>query len=180
MSGGALSAVPSDVFRRLMSRWPTGVSVVTGRAKERDSGLTVNSLVSVSLEPPTLLVSLTEEAETSPVIRSSRWFGVTLLAHDQRAISERFALQTTPEAKFAGLPLRRGPHGVALLEGGVAWYECRLKREVAVADHRLFIGEVQFAQAGSDVPPLVFYHSGYAERSEERSLLLPAPRADRA
>ncbi len=66
-------------FRNLMARWATGVSVVTARDGALDAGLTVNALLSVSLAPPSVLVSLTEDADTTPVIERTGLFAVNLL-----------------------------------------------------------------------------------------------------
>ena len=104
-------------FRRLMGRWPTGVAVVTTRAEGRDHGLTVNALLSVSLHPPTLLVSLGNDADSTPVVERSGRFAASFLSAAQRAISERFA-QTAPSAeKFRNLTVDRTPAGLAVLPG---------------------------------------------------------------
>lgn len=163
-------------FRRLIARWATGVSVVTAREGENDFGLTVNALLSVSLSPPSLLVSLSHDADTTPVVHRTGRFGVTLLAHDQRPLSERFARMAPAAEKFDGLPLHRGPGGLALLDGGLAAFECRVVQEVESADHRLFVGVLEHAEAGRDVSPLLFFRSGYSELVAEGVLRLPAPR----
>jgi flavin reductase (DIM6/NTAB) family NADH-FMN oxidoreductase RutF len=173
-------AADPDAFRHLMARWATGVSVVTSRDGEHDSGLTVNALASVSLHPPSVVVSLMTAAETTPVVQRSRRFGVTVLAHDQRPLSERFARAVPSAEKFAGISVRRGETGVALFDGGLAWFECAVREELPSADHILFVGEVVHAEAGRDEAPLLFFRAGYAERLTERNLALPAPRAPRA
>jgi flavin reductase (DIM6/NTAB) family NADH-FMN oxidoreductase RutF len=162
-------------FRSLMARWATGVSVVTAAEKGVPYGLTVNAFLSVSLTPPTVLVSLSNDADTTPVIARTGRFAVNLLAHDQREISERFARTLSGPEKFAGLPVRSGLEGVPLLEGGLATFECRLARSVPVADHQLLLGEVESLTVGRDVAPLLFFRSHYGEADGPERLRLPPP-----
>jgi len=163
-------------FRRLMARWATGVSVVTSTHEGRDVGLTVNALLSVSVEPPLLLVSLTEAADSTPVVRSSGVFAVSFLAADQRRLSERFALAVPAPQKFEGVAVHRGKTGAALLDGALGWVECQVVSELPVADHRLFVGSPVTSAAGRSAPPLLFYRSGYAEVEASGLVKLPPPR----
>lgn len=153
----------SAEFRSLMARWPTGVSVVTARDGPLDAGLTVNAFLSVSLAPPSVLVSLTDDADTTPVIERTGLFAVNFLAADQRALSERFARAVAPAEKFAGVPVHRGATGVALLDGTLGALECRVAFREARYDHVLFVGEVVRSERGRDAPPLLFFRSAYAE-----------------
>ena len=164
-----------SAFRRLMGRWPTGVSVVTSRSAEGDVGLTVNAFLSVSLEPPQVLISLTHDADTTPVVERERRFAVNLLAYDQRAVSERFALALPPPEKFRGVAVDRSPAGLPLLPNTLGSLECHLTARLPVADHLLLVGEVVDQRFGRDVAPLLFYRSGYAELEAPDRLRLPAP-----
>jgi len=159
----ARSPVAGPEFRAFMARWPTGVSVVTAREGPVDAGLTVNAFLSVSLSPPSVLVSLTKDADTTPVIERSGSFAVNFLAADQRPVSERFARQTSPAEKFAGLAFHRGRTGIALLDGTLGAVECRTVASTPAYDHLLFVGEVVALEMGRDALPLVFYGSSYAE-----------------
>jgi 3-hydroxy-9,10-secoandrosta-1,3,5(10)-triene-9,17-dione monooxygenase reductase component len=171
-----LPPVEPTRFRALMGRWATGVSVVTACHEGSDSGLTVNSLVSVTLQPPTVLVSLTADADTLPVAEASGHFGASFLAADQRELSERFA-RTIPRAeKFTGVAVHRGPAGSALLDGHIGAIECRVVGRTLVHDHVLLTAEVVHAEPGRDAPPLVFFRSGYARAESPELLRLPPPR----
>jgi 3-hydroxy-9,10-secoandrosta-1,3,5(10)-triene-9,17-dione monooxygenase reductase component len=172
----ALPPVEPARFRVLMGRWPTGVSVLTARADRDDAGLTVNSLISVSLVPPTVLVSLTLDADTLPVAEASGHFGASFLGADQRALSERFARTTSRAEKFAGVPVHRGPGGSPLLDGHIGAVECRVAGRTPLHDHVLLVGEVVHVEPGRDAPPLVFFRSGYAEAESTELLRLPPPR----
>ena len=163
MTAGPGSVPPtSPEFRTLMSRWPTGVSVVTAREGSVDAGLTVNAFLSVSLSPPSVLVSLSADADTTPLVDRTGFFAVNLLSQRQVRVSQRFALPVAPAEKFAGLPVHRGATGVALLDGTLGAIECRVVSRVPAYDHLLFVGEVVRLEVGVDAPPLLFVNSGYA------------------
>jgi len=155
-------AVDAAGFRQFMGRWPTGVSVVTARDGTLDAGLTVNAFLSVSLAPPSVLVSLTRDADTTPVIERTGRFAVNFLAADQRAVSERFARPSPPAEKFADLPLHRGPGGLALLDGTLGALECRVTSVAPSYDHVLFVAEVVHQEVGRETLPLLYFRSTYA------------------
>jgi len=150
-------------FRALAARWPTGVTVVTAREGSMDAGLTVNAFLSVSLAPPSVLVSLTQDADTTPVIERTGSFAVNFLAADQRELSERFARAVAPAEKFVGVPVHRGMTGVALLDAALGAVECRVTSRVEMHDHVLFVGDVVHQELGREAPPLLFFRSAYAE-----------------
>ena len=172
------TAPPSspDGFRRLMGRWATGVSVVTAHDGTVDAGLTVNALLSVSLAPPTVLVSLMRDVDTLPVVERSGRFAASLLAADQRAFSERFARPEAPARKFDGVPIHRAPHGSALLDDTLGGLECRVVSRTPAYDHVLVIGAVEYQELGRDALPLLFYRSGYGEADPPNRLRLPTGR----
>ena len=162
-------------FRRLMARWATGVSVVTSRGPAGDVGLTVNALLSVALEPPTLLISLTTSAESTPVIEASGFFAVSFLSSEQRPLSERFALAVPSAEKFDGLPVHRGVTGAPLLDGALGTLECQVREAFTVGDHRVILGEVVGVEPLHDGLPLLFFHRGYATADGPDRLKLPPP-----
>ncbi|MGD0587551.1 MAG: flavin reductase family protein [Thermoplasmata archaeon] len=150
-------------FRSFMGRWPTGVSVVTARDGPVDAGLTVNAFLSISLAPPSVLVSLTRDSDTAPVVERTGLFAVNFLGADQRLLSERFARPSNPAEKFAGLPIHRGRTGLALLDDTLGAIECRVVSRAPAFDHVLFVGEVVHQELGRNDLPLLFFRSGYAE-----------------
>jgi len=180
VSGASPTAADSGpdpgAFRALVSRWASGVSVVTAREGDRDTGLTVNALISVSLRPPTLLVSLTHDADSTPVILRTGRFVVNLLGGAQRPLSDRFASTIPSPEKFDGVALHRRGEGPARLDGALAWLECAVEHAYAFADHQLIIGRVVDLEAGPDGAPLLFYRSRYAETTGSDSLTLPPGR----
>jgi 3-hydroxy-9,10-secoandrosta-1,3,5(10)-triene-9,17-dione monooxygenase reductase component len=169
------AAVDPALYRSSIARWVTGVAIVTARDGEADVGLTVNSLTSIALDPPLLLVSLSQEADTTPVVARVGAFGVSVLAVHQRALSERFARTLAAGEKFEGVPVHRGVTGAALIDGALATFECQVDSEHLHADHRLFVGRVVAARAGPDGPPLVFFRSRYAAADAIQGLGSPPP-----
>jgi 3-hydroxy-9,10-secoandrosta-1,3,5(10)-triene-9,17-dione monooxygenase reductase component len=158
-----------------MARWATGVSVVTASHEGHDAGLTVNALLSVSLEPPSLLVSLQKDVDTLGVIEQSGSFAVSVLSARQRAVSERFARAVPSVEKFRELPVHRGATGAPILDGVIAAVECRLTSVVPAHDHRLLLGEVVRTELGSDTSPLLFFRSGYGAEEGPLGVRLPPP-----
>ncbi len=163
-------------FRALMSRWVTGVSVVTAHDGEADAGLTVNAFLSVSLRPPSVLVSLTRDVDTLPLLRRTGRFAVNVLAGDQRPLSDRFASTQTGPEKFRDVAFHRGPTGLPLLDGTLGALECRATAFHDAYDHVLIVGEVERLEGHREGPPLVYYHSGYAEVDDAGHVRLPLPR----
>lgn len=163
-------------FRQLMARWATGVTIVTAREGGRDRGLTVNAFLSVSLEPPRILVSIATDADALPSIRTSKSFAVSVLSATQRALSQRFASRIPAEEKFAGVGVHRGVTGAALLDGTLAVFECQVEQEIVAGDHVLVLGRVVGLGTGPDAPPLLFYRSGYGEAESADRIRLPGSR----
>ncbi len=134
----------SDEFREAMRRWATGVAVVTVPGPGGPHGTTLNSLVSVSLDPPTVLISLKRGGRTEDLVRRTGRFTVNVLAEGQHALADRFTRRRDPGAEgFAGVRHRPSPDGGGPeLEGAAAALACRAVRRVEVADHVLVVAEV--------------------------------------
>ncbi|GAB2738818.1 flavin reductase family protein [Salinifilum aidingensis] len=151
----AAEAVEPSTLRRTMGRFTTGVAVVT-TADDQPHGMTVNSLTSVSLDPPLILVSLTVGARTTEAVSASGTFAVSVLSSRQGELAMRFARRG--EDHFAGLPLEYGEHRLPIVPGALAHVECEVQQEIPAGDHVVFLGRV-VATCDRDGEPLVF-HSG--------------------
>ncbi|MBA3429176.1 MAG: flavin reductase family protein [Actinobacteria bacterium] len=146
--------IPGDDVRAVLRRFPFGVSVVTVDLEGERVGLTVASLVSLSLDPALVGISIARQAALHELLRGAAAFSVSLLAADQAPLAQHFARGVPPIAIWSGIELRsdgRAP----LLAGAIGWLECDLEAEHAVADHTLFVGSVARAQQGRDAPPLL-------------------------
>lgn len=153
------TAPSSRALRDALGAFATGVTVVTARdAGGRAFGLTVNSFNSVSLDPPLVVWSLALAAGTLEAFERCERYAISVLAHDQIEIARRFAL---PHAdRFAGVPYVLGWAQAPLIEGAVAWFECRHHARQPAGDHVLFVGEVVRC-ARRHGPGLVFHHGRF-------------------
>ena len=147
-------------FKEAMSHFASGVTVVTTEHDGTPYGMTVASFASLSLRPPLVLVCIEKSVKTHEAIRAAGVFGVSILARAQADVSGRFASKA--DDKFAGVNVRRGEHGVPLIDGAICTLECRVHEQLPGGDHSIFIGEVLDAQMG-DGQPLVYYRSAYRE-----------------
>jgi len=145
-----------------MRRFPAGVAVVTVAVEDAEVGLTVSSLVSLSLEPPLVGISISRFAALHELLREADAFGVSILATGQEHLAQHFARGVPPIALWTGIERRPGTSGVPLLGGALGWLECRLAAEHETGDHTLFVGEVTAVERGRGDPPLV--HVGQAYR----------------
>ena len=145
--------------RALFRRWPTGVSVVVAEAGGRRAGLTINSLVSLSLDPPLVGISLALVASLYEVLREAGEWWVSMLAADQGHLAQHFARSVPPIALWDGIAVRNDDP--RLLAGAVGWLHARTVEEVAAGDHTVFIGEVTSIEQGPGSGALVYRAHGY-------------------
>lgn len=153
-------ATGSDL-RSLMRLYPAGVSVVTADADGNRIGVTVGSLVSLSLNPPLVGISIGRDLALHEVLRDAGAFGVSLLRGDQEDAARHFARGMPPIALWSRFETRPGRTGAPLLGGALGWLECRLAAEHAVGDHTLFVGEVVAIEEGEPGPALVYREHSY-------------------
>jgi flavin reductase (DIM6/NTAB) family NADH-FMN oxidoreductase RutF len=145
--------MPERAFLDVLARVPAGVVLVSTRSGDEYKAMTASSLVSISLEPPLVLVGLERESATRAVILESRAFNVSVLTHSQEFIADRFAGRAPAvDPKWHTLPHRLGKNGIPLLEGAAAWLECRVTDTHRAGDHDVCIGEVEAAEVGSGDP----------------------------
>lgn len=167
-----LTAPPIDasVFRRTMSRFPTFVTVVTAPTPWGAIGCTATAVLSLSLEPPTMLVSLRTVGRTLDEVLGAGMFAVNALSWEQRDLVRRFATGP-PEQRFGGVP-HALVDGVPVLTGACATVVCALERTVTVLDHTLLVGAVRRTATGADAPLVLL-------DGESRVTASPAPAPSR-
>jgi flavin reductase (DIM6/NTAB) family NADH-FMN oxidoreductase RutF len=146
------------LFRSVLGRFASGVTVVTTRDDGLDVGMTVSAFCSVSLEPPLVLCCIERTAEMHDALERAPAFAVNILSDEQEAISRRFSERE--EERFDGIGYERGQNGVALLAGALAWLECRTFARYDGGDHTIVVGEVEHAEARNG-SPLLYYRGGY-------------------
>lgn len=146
-------------LRNALGRFTTGVTIVTTLdAAGAPVGLTANSFNSLSLDPPLVLWSLRRESPSLAAFVAAERFVVNVLAEAHVDLSRRFASQV--EDKFAEGVWAPGPHGLPVLAGCAAVFECERVEQRAIGDHLLFIGRVLTISEAA-VPPLLFQAGHY-------------------
>lgn len=154
-------------YRQVIGHFATGVAVVTALGPDGPSGLTANSLCSVSLQPLLLLVCLARGSRTLPCLRSAGRFAVNVLEHEQHGLSGVFASKRAEPAKFDGVP-HSIRDGAPVLDGALAWLVCDLREEHAGGDHVIAIGEVRTMHHAAERRPLVWYRGDYGTFADAR------------
>lgn len=161
MSG---SSIDQRQFRNALGRFASGVTVVTTRHEGRPHGMTASAFVSVSLDPPLVLVSLGNQSSMHRLLPLTKRYGVSVLAEDQTILSNHFAGRTVE-----GLHLRFTERlGVPLLEGAVAYFVVDVIDAHPAGDHTLYIGRVEHFES-RDQRPLLFYAGQYQQLRPEQA-----------
>ena len=136
----------------------TGVTVITTHAADQIHGMTANAFMSVSLEPPLVLISVDRRTKMCSFLHERCRFGVSVLAADQSALSDRFAGRANddaPEPRFTIV------HEAPVVEGSAAQFVSRVVRSYWGGDHSLFLGQVEYARRAPDARPLLFHGGHY-------------------
>jgi flavin reductase (DIM6/NTAB) family NADH-FMN oxidoreductase RutF len=149
-----------DGLRELMRRVPAPVSVLTFELDGIRFGVTVGSVVSLSLEPPLVGVAIGLQSSTHEPIRRTDRFAINALAGDQEQLAQHFARSVPPIVLWQGIAVREEP-GPPLLDGALGWIRCRRGADYPVGDHTLFVGEVESIEIGREGPGLAYLRQSY-------------------
>lgn len=167
--------VGPERFRKVMGHFVTGVTVVTTLDDAgRPVGITVNSLSSVSLEPPLVVVALDRRRFITPIVHEAARFAVSILSEAQQAVSDCFAGAPVSPGRedFCGVAWTPGSSGLPILDGAIASLECTVTGSHPVGDHDLFIGRVDDLTNEEHHPqPLLYYRRRYLR--VDRAATLP-------
>lgn len=148
------SLVNRESFRRAISRFASGVTIITTRHEGTNYGLTASAVTSLSLDPPMLLICVNKVSATQQAITRSGVFAVNILREHQSKVARQFA-SSQPD-KFAGLNISYGELGVPLLDDMLATIECRVTEIVEGGTHAIFLAEVHSVQAAEGMPLAYF------------------------
>ena len=156
-------------FRKAMGSFATGVTIITLDLDGEVHGMTANAFASVSLDPLLVLVCVDHATRTHAHLHAKKRFGINVLSEDQRAISEYYArpIRTHERAQEeAGARFGRTKHGTPMLDGALAYLECRLHSEQEAGDHTIFIAEVEQVVV-REGEPLLFFRGKYQKVGED-------------
>lgn len=177
--------IAPDDFRNAMRHLAGGVSVITVGRGGDISGMTVTSVSSLAVEPPSVIVAINREASSLPLLRRYGVFGVNILSGDQADVAERFTGKDGRKAaeRFAGSSWRTGPSGVPLLEGALVAIGCEVDEIIDRHSHAIVLGRVVHLATAEANAALGYWRGDYVaiERGSDLSRIadvgLPTVRA---
>ncbi len=152
-------------FKQAVSRFASGVTIITTAWQGEMHGITASAFSSLSLDPLQVLVCIRRESRLTEMISASGVFAVNILAAEHRDLSDYFARPGRPPAPLndPGLPFRVGLTGAPILGDALAYLDCRLANAHPGGDHTIFIGNVHATGHADDRPPLVYWQGSYRE-----------------
>jgi flavin reductase (DIM6/NTAB) family NADH-FMN oxidoreductase RutF len=179
--------VAAGDFRSAMRHLAGGVSVITVGRGNDISGMTVTSVSSLAVDPPSLVVSINRESSSWPLLKRHGFFGVNILTADQLDVAERFTGKDGLKGaeRFAGATWTTGASGVPLLMGALAAIDCEAEDIIERHSHAIVIGRVLDLRLSSRTAALAYWQGQYVaiDQNEDAVRLaevsVPAPRAQR-
>lgn len=156
--------VAPDDFKRGMRRLASGVTVITTGRPGGRGGLTATAAMSLTVEPPQLVVAVNHATRALPLLLANRCFAVNVLSDADRALAETFAGRTGKEgeARFEGADWTEMETGSPVLPSAIASFDCRLVQQIPVATHSLLVGQVMAVRIDPTAAPLLHYDGSWA------------------
>lgn len=151
-----------------MSRFATGVTVVTTCKGNERHGITVNAFASLSLDPPLVLICIDRSSHVHDVLTESGIFAVNFLAEDQQHLSNCFAGHSEYRYHdFCGATFHTATTGAPVLDGTLGYVDCRIVDVFPGGDHSIIVGRVEALDTGGNDDPLLYYRSRYIHQGEQ-------------
>lgn len=154
--------VDPDAYRQVMGRFATGVSIVTTRVGDIDHAMTANAIMSVSLDPVLMVISVEREARFHDAVIEAGAWGVSLLPESERATAAWLSTRGRPlHGQLERVKFHRGEHtGMALLDDALGTLECHTYDTVRAGDHTLVIGDVRSVSIADRPGDALIYYRG--------------------
>ena len=160
-----VATIDSDLFRKVLGSYPTGVSIITALDDQNEPvGMVVGSFTSVSLDPPLVGFFPGRDSTSWPKIERAGQFCVNVLGSDQQAICRQIAGKA-PD-KFAGVDYTLSAEGLPLIAGSLIVIECSLYSVTEAGDHWFALGEVRRLETARDEDPMLFHRGRYGGFAE--------------
>lgn len=150
--------VDQMVFRDVVGRFASGVTVITTTVDGKQFGTTASAMSSLSMDPPMILICLNKTSETGAAVLNSGTFAVNILAKGQEQLASQFAVKG--DDKFAGVAITPGVLGDPLIDDTLAAMQCRTVETVTGGTHTVFLAEVVEADA-RDLEPLTYFRGKF-------------------
>lgn len=160
-------AIDIATFRAVMSRFATGVTVVTTCVGRERLGITVNAFCSVSLDPPLVLICVEHGSLVHDALIESGIFAVNFLSRDQENLSVCFAGHSEERhSNFCGVTSHSLATGAPIFDHSLGFIDCRIVATYPGGDHTVILGQVE-AQEAYEGEPLLYYRSQYLNSEEK-------------
>jgi flavin reductase (DIM6/NTAB) family NADH-FMN oxidoreductase RutF len=158
----------TGLYKQIMARWASGVSVVTTMLNNEPHGMTASSFASVSLEPMLVLVNVGKKQQTHSRIEQTGSFAVNILREDQAEWGKLFAGMLPDRAKqFIDIAYTTAVTGSPILPDSSAWLDCQVYRAYEGGDHTIFVGEVVAGNIAQSPEPLLYFNRSWGTFSAE-------------
>lgn len=169
------SSLDPGTYRAVLGQYPTGVTAITATHEEgQPLGMIVGTFSSVSLDPPLVSFMASRDSSSFAAIRQSPTFCANVLAGDQEGVCRTLSVKGATD-KFADLSWRSAPLGSPVIDGVLAWIECRTRTVVEAGDHVIVIGEVVGLESTRSALPLLFLGGGYGRFSPHSRVVAASP-----
>jgi flavin reductase (DIM6/NTAB) family NADH-FMN oxidoreductase RutF len=158
--------VHQGLFRDVMSKFASGVVVVTTAGPKGYHGVTVSASCSVSLDPPLVLICIDRAIQSHHLIADAPSFAINILSRSQSFLAEQFSGRTPlADPTFSRVPHHLGMLEIPLIDGCLAWIECRPWTAYDAGDHSIFVGQVENLALGDSDDPLIYFDRQFTELS---------------
>lgn len=161
-------AVEQQAFKNVLSRWATGITVITTADGDNRQGFTANSFATVSIDPPLITMNVAKRLESAAVIRQVGKFAINILRVDQIYWGKVFAGFIETDNRFEGIDVTLSNGGCPLLPDTLGWLDCEVYHMLDVGENLLFVGQVMDAGwIEEDADPLLYYHRHWGKFLQE-------------
>jgi flavin reductase (DIM6/NTAB) family NADH-FMN oxidoreductase RutF len=154
-----MTEIDTKLYRSVMGLFATGVTVISHIVDGAPASMTANAFMSVSMDPPLILISVRKQSRFNDTMRVGVCYGVSFLAESQQAISAHFGGRRDDTLHVAHNMRYEAP----LIEGSLAQIVARTTAVHEAGDHLLYIGRIEHLQLGEQRKPLVFYSGRYKQ-----------------
>lgn len=159
-------AITKDDFKKTMSCWASGITIVTTKREDGLLAMTASSFTSLSAEPPLILVAVNKYTRMHNSIAEQKAFGVMILSSEQEKISSSGAGFHGQEGNYLpGVLFHKAVTGAPILDESLAWMDCSLYAAYDGGDHTIYVGKIE-ATGCQEGEPLLWYSRGYRTLNE--------------
>ena len=153
-----MNKINSNLFKLAMSKYATGVTIITINNREKYFGKTVNSFASLSLKPPLILFSLDKKSSSLNIFKKSSFFGINILSKNQKKLSNYFSMKNP---LWKNTPFTLSKNNVPLVNNCVANIDCKKIKLINQGDHIIFICKVNTVKINEKKKSLIYLNSEY-------------------